>query len=155
MTLADKIVVLKDGQVMQVGAPMDLFNKPANEFVAGFLGSPKMNFFAGSLSQISKDKTKAKFDGGGLSTKLVRLVSTNKQAGDKARLGIRPQHLRLDAKGPLSGRVTLVERLGTETIVELLSTDDTPFRFTSPDVPDLAVGQQARFSFSAEDAHLF
>ena len=45
MTLADKIVVLKDGQIMQVGAPMELFHKPANEFVAGFLGSPKMNFF--------------------------------------------------------------------------------------------------------------
>ena len=44
MTLADKIVVLKDGEVMQVGAPMDLFNYPENKFVAGFLGSPKMNF---------------------------------------------------------------------------------------------------------------
>ena len=49
MTLADKIVVLKAGEVMQVGAPMDLFNKPANEFVAGFLGSPTMNFFQGTL----------------------------------------------------------------------------------------------------------
>jgi len=155
MTLADKIVVLKDGQVMQVGAPMDLFNHPANEFVAGFLGSPKMNFFEGALSQISKDKTKAKFDGNGLSTKLVRLVSTDKQAGTKARLGIRPQHLRLDPKGPLSGRVTLVERLGTETIVELVSDDNTPFRFTSPDVPDLVIGGEARFSFNPEDAHLF
>ena len=47
MTLADKIVVLKDGEIMQVGSPMELFNTPANEFVAGFLGSPKMNFFDG------------------------------------------------------------------------------------------------------------
>ena len=49
MTLADKIVVLKDGEVMQVGAPMELFNYPANKFVAGFLGSPKMNFFESKL----------------------------------------------------------------------------------------------------------
>jgi len=55
MTLADKIVVLKDGQVMQVGAPMELFNHPANEFVAGFLGSPKMNFFEGTLASVSGD----------------------------------------------------------------------------------------------------
>src|SRR6056300_1930913 len=54
MTLADKIVVLKDGEVMQVGAPMDLFNHPANEFVAGFLGSPKMNFFDGTITNVGK-----------------------------------------------------------------------------------------------------
>ena len=102
MTLADKIVVLRDGEVMQVGAPMDLFNNPANEFVAGFLGSPKMNFFDGELTDISKDKTKAKFAGEGLTTPLVRLVSTSKAKGAKARLGIRPQHLRLDDKKPRS-----------------------------------------------------
>lgn len=155
MTLADKIVVLRDGEVMQVGAPMDLFNNPANEFVAGFLGSPKMNFFDGELTDISKDKTKAKFAGEGLTTSLVRLVSISKAKGAKARLGIRPQHLRLDDKGRLTGRVTLVERLGTETIVELVSTGNTPFRFASPEVPELSVGQQARFSFSADHAHLF
>ena len=155
MTLADKIVVLRDGEVMQVGAPMDLFNNPANEFVAGFLGSPKMNFFDGELTDISKDKTKAKFAGEGLTTPLVRLVSTSKAKGAKARLGIRPQHLRLDDKGRLTGRVTLVERLGTETIVELVSTGNTPFRFASPEVPELSVGQQARFSISADHAHLF
>ncbi len=53
MTLADKIVVLKDGEIMQVGSPMDLFNFPDNEFVAGFLGSPKMNFFDGELTDAS------------------------------------------------------------------------------------------------------
>ncbi len=52
MTLADKIVVLKDGEVMQVGTPMDLFNRPVNEFVAGFLGSPKMNFLTASYPEL-------------------------------------------------------------------------------------------------------
>ena len=155
MTLADKIVVLKDGEVMQVGAPMELFTNPANEFVAGFLGSPKMNFFAGTITEVSKDKTKAKFSGGGLDTKLVRLVSTEKTKDTQARLGIRPQHLRLDNKGPLAGRVTLVERLGTETIVELVNKEDTPFRFASPEVPELTIGQDVRFSFDADHAHLF
>ena len=65
MTLADKIVVLKDGVVMQVGAPMDLFNDPGNEFVASFLGSPKMNFFGGKLTGLSESGETAGFEGVG------------------------------------------------------------------------------------------
>ena len=76
MTLADKIVVLKDGEVMQVGAPMDLFHNPANEFVAGFLGSPKMNFFEGVLSGATENQ--GSFSGEGLAIDGVRLVSTRK-----------------------------------------------------------------------------
>ena len=155
MTLADKIVVLKDGEVMQVGAPMELFNKPKNEFVASFLGSPKMNLFDGKITDINKDRTKAKFEGADVKTNLIRLVSAEKTEGQNARLGIRPQHLRLDDKGPLTGRVNLVERLGTETIVELVSANDRPFCYASADATDLTVGQTAQFSFTPALAHLF
>ncbi|MGC6517181.1 MAG: ABC transporter ATP-binding protein [Candidatus Puniceispirillaceae bacterium] len=153
MTLADKIVVLKDGEVMQVGAPLELFNHPANEFVAGFLGSPKMNFFDGTLMKTGKDG--AQFEGEGLKTKMIHLVSQDKSAGDTARLGIRPQHLQLDPKGALKGKVTLVERLGTETIVELVTASQTPFRYSSPDSPDVTEGQEVAFSFDPALAHLF
>ena len=153
MTLADKIVVLKDGEVMQVGAPMDLFNMPANEFVAGFLGSPKMNFFDGTIGK-TKDG-QATFAGEGLDTQLVRLVSTEKKAGDAARFGIRPQHMVLDKKGQLKGKITLIERLGTETIIELISAAGTPFRFASPEVPELELGDEVAFSFDASKAHIF
>lgn len=155
MTLADKIVVLKDGEVMQVGTPMDLFNRPVNEFVAGFLGSPKMNFFDGKLSRIAADKTRASFAGEGIEVKDIRLVSKDKKAGIQARIGIRPQHLKPDPNGQLVGKVTLVERLGTETIVELVSKKGTPFRFVSGDVSDLSIGDEARFSFDQSLAHLF
>ena len=74
MTLADKIVVLKDGQVMQVGSPMDLFNAPQNEFVAGFLGSPKMNFFDGNLSKVTKNGLTGSFVGEGLTANSIRLT---------------------------------------------------------------------------------
>ena len=153
MTLADKIVVLKDGVVMQVGAPMDLFHKPDNEFVAGFLGSPKMNFFDGTLSAIG-DGT-ADFKGEGLSCKDVRLVSSEKVKGDGVRLGIRPQHMVIDPKGQLKGEVTLVERLGTETIVELISSEGTVFRFASADSPDISIGDKVAFTFDQSKAHLF
>ncbi|MEN8894500.1 MAG: ABC transporter ATP-binding protein [Yoonia sp.] len=155
MTLADKIVVLKAGEVMQVGSPMELFNEPGNEFVAGFLGSPKMNFFEGTLSKVAKNGVTAGFEGQGIKATGLRLVSTTKTAGDSAVIGIRPQHLVLDAKGPIVGIVVLVERLGTETVVELRTEDDVQFRFASPENLDLSAGATARFSFDKSKAHLF
>ncbi len=156
MTLADKIVVLKDGVVMQVGSPMDLFNNPANEFVAGFLGSPKMNFFEGELVNVSPNKTHAAFKGQDFETSNpVRLVSTEKGDGSSARFGVRPQHMSLDPNGILEGSVTLVERLGTETVVELMTKSQTQFRFASPENLDLNAGDIARFNFTTEKAHIF
>ena len=152
MTLADKIVVLKDGHVMQVGSPLELFNKPANEFVAGFLGAPKMNFFDGKLIEIKNQK--GKFQSKTLEKGGIRLV-TKKARGDSIRLGIRPQHLKLDKNGPIEGTVTMVERLGTETVVELLTLENLPFRFVSSEVVNLSVGERAGFNFKQEMAHLF
>ncbi|TKT74781.1 ATP-binding cassette domain-containing protein [Aquamicrobium sp. LC103] len=87
MTLADRIVVLNNGHVEQIGAPMQLYNAPANEFVAGFIGSPKMNFI----------------DGG----RLGESVKT---------IGVRPEHLSVDAaKGDWKGTVIHVEHLGADT----------------------------------------
>ena len=149
MTLADKIVVLKAGRVMQVGSPMELFNQPENEFVAGFLGSPKMNFFDGQLVGA------ADFQGNDVSAQGARLVSTDKSAGDSVKLGVRPQHLVIDEQGVLEGNVTLVERLGTETILELLTPGGTLFRFASAESLDVEVGQDLRFSLDAAQAHIF
>ena len=155
MTLADKIVVLKAGEVMQVGAPMDLFNKPANEFVAGFLGSPTMNFFQGTLIGKSETPELGRFSGSGIETGDVRLVSTDKSIGDAVKLGIRPQHLVLDDTGPLEGTVSLVERLGTDTIIELKAADHTLFRFATADSISVAAGDVVRFGYDPEKVHIF
>jgi len=154
MTLADKIVVLKDGEVMQVGSPMDLFNYPANEFVAGFLGSPKMNFFDGVLTG-GAGSDQGGFEGEGLLVDSVRLVGDGATNGSKVRLGIRPQHLVVDANGQLKGTATLVEKLGTETVIELVNDAGTRFRCATPDSLDVTVGQQVSFSFDPAAAHLF
>lgn len=87
MTLADKIVVLRDGSVEQVGSPMELYNNPANQFVAGFLGSPSMNFLHNSIA--------------GAPTGIT--------------IGIRPEHLRIVDDGRISGQITHVEQLGGDT----------------------------------------
>ena len=155
MTLADKIVVLKDGEIMQVGSPMDLFNMPTNEFVAGFLGSPKMNFFDGNLSKVTKNGLTGSFVGEGLTANSIRLTSPEKQAKEKIRLGIRPQHLQIHAKGNLSGKVTLVEKLGTETVVELITENGTPFRYAAAETPNITIGDKLKFKFESNKAHLF
>lgn len=90
MTLADKIVVLRAGRVEQVGSPMELYNNPANTFVAGFIGSPQMNFLRADA--------------------LGETATT---------LGIRPEHLTLAATGDIAAKVSHVEKLGGETLVYL------------------------------------
>tara|TARA_B100000989_G_scaffold124052_1_gene91749 strand:+ start:2074 stop:3132 length:1059 start_codon:yes stop_codon:yes gene_type:complete len=155
MTLADKIVVLKDGEVMQVGAPMELFNYPANKFVAGFLGSPKMNFFESKLILVNSPKTSGKVEFDGHTSNYIRLVSKEKSAGELVHLGIRPQDLKIKDNGAIVGKVTLVERLGTETVVELRSNSGVPFRFASPYTLDLEMGSQVCFTYDREKAHIF
>ena len=155
MTLADKIVVLKDGEIMQVGSPMELFNTPANEFVAGFLGSPKMNFFDGNLSKVTKSGSIGSFAGEGFTASSIRLTSPEKRAEEKILLGIRPQHLQIDVKGNLSGKVTLVEKLGTETVVELITENGTPFRYAAAETPNITTGDKLKFKFESDKAHLF
>ena len=85
----------------------------------------------------------------------MRLVSKDKSKGDKAKLAIRPQHLILDPKGPLKGKVTLVERLGTETVVELLSKNNTKFRFAAAQNMELSNGDEVGFKIDAKCAHIF
>jgi multiple sugar transport system ATP-binding protein len=127
MTLADRIVILRDGQIEQVGSPMELYNNPANRFVAGFIGSPSMNFLDRSVPGQPSGVT----------------------------IGIRPEHLNLVADGPIGGEVTHVERLGGDTnllvktaqgellTVRLFGQNDTP------------VGAQVQLGFDPELAFHF
>ena len=103
MTLADKIVVLRGGVIEQVGAPMDLYRDPDNKFVAGFIGSPAMNF----LSAVVKDGL---VDVPGLETS-VDLPVTLPAEGTAVEIGLRPEHLTLDPKGS-THRIEMTESLG-------------------------------------------
>ena len=71
------------------------------------------------------------------------------------RLGVRPQHLKINEKGNLAGQVTLVEKLGTETVVELITENGTPFRYAAAETPDIAIGDNLKFEFESSRAHLF
>ena len=90
MTLADKIVVLKDGNVEQVGSPMALYHNPVNEFVAGFIGSPKMNFLEAKVSSVNAQDLTVSI--GDQNITLPAIANTCR-VGDNVKVGVRPEHL--------------------------------------------------------------
>ena len=104
MTLADKIVVLKDGEVMQVGAPMELYHNPANLFVAGFLGAPSMNFLPVRVEAQTDDSVTV--SGAQLAPTTVPRQGRSFAIGQPATLGIRPQYLNPSDTGALKGAVS-------------------------------------------------
>ncbi|WP_404927395.1 ABC transporter ATP-binding protein [Mesorhizobium sp. ORM16] len=110
MTMADRIVVMYDGVVQQVGAPLDLYDRPANMFVAGFIGSPGMNFLPASVEK--GGKADAVLSDG---QKLRLPDGLPLREGDAVTVGLRPEHIRLADDGPLQGEVVVVEPLGLST----------------------------------------
>ncbi len=127
MTLADKIVVLRDGIVEQVGSPMELYNNPANRFVAGFLGAPSMNFIS------------AETIGGPTGTTF----------------GIRPEHISIAETGRIEGTVTHVERLGGDTnvLVKIVHRESVTVRLFGQ--YDIDVGAGVRLDFDDANGFLF
>ena len=114
MTLATKIVVLQGGIIEQIGAPMELYYHPRNRFVAGFIGSPKMNFLSVMTTSVRDSGTTLRLPGDGTVT--VPVQPKTLTVGDRATLGIRPEHLRIDANRPtLMCEVLVVEHLGDAT----------------------------------------
>jgi len=111
MTMADKIVVLHGGFIEQIGAPLELYDRPANIFVAGFIGSPAMNFIDGRVEEGVFRTTK------GLILPLPQAVA-EKMGGRDLVYGIRPEHIRASTQG-IEGRVTLVEGTGSEIFTRL------------------------------------
>ncbi|SDG17734.1 ABC transporter ATP-binding protein [Pelagibacterium luteolum] len=118
MTLADKIVVLRDGRVEQVGAPLDLYDDPANRFVAGFVGSPRMNFMAAKVVDTTPGSVTIETDNHG-SARLTLPVRQAFQTGDAVTLGIRPEHFGgPDGDGTrLTVNVDVAEHLGATSFV--------------------------------------
>ena len=115
MTMADRIVVMQAGLVEQVGSPMELYRSPKNLFVAGFIGSPRMNFLPATVTASIPDRTTLLI-AGVLPLTLPALAVT---PGDALTLGVRPEHLILAASAGLSASVQTVEHLGSESYLHL------------------------------------
>jgi len=138
MTLADKIVVLRDGIIEQVGSPVDLYENPDNMFVAGFIGSPKMNFFSADA----------------LATGITNVA---KGAAKTDIVGIRPEHLTVTTKGSaiLSARLDLMENLGEIILAHLVASDGTEFIAKLDPETKVKVGDTVHFTADKARIHLF
>ena len=113
MTMADRIVVLREGRIEQTGSPLDLYNRPANQFVAGFIGSPKMNFMAATISGATPGM---QLTIPGIGELGVPIAPGSTQVGQTVTVGVRPEHIELVDQGvPLS--ITLTEQLGGSTLL--------------------------------------
>ncbi len=157
MTLADRIVVLSAGKIEQVGSPLELYEHPANLFVAGFIGSPRMNFIEARIVQASADHALVQ-----LATKeqiTCKVNAASARAGDQVTLGVRPEHFRLNAgENLIKTAVTFVESLGSTTqaycafpgVEEALTcTLDGQSRVRNGDALSLGVSAQSCYLFDA------
>jgi multiple sugar transport system ATP-binding protein len=155
MTLADRIVVLSAGRVEQVGAPLELYEYPVNLFVAGFIGSPKMNFIGGEIVTASAKEATVRLQSGAVIR--AEVEASKAKSGDKVTLGIRPEHFDIGGKENLiEATVTFVESLGntTHTYLAYPGVEDA----LTCDLGGHAIveaGDQFRVSVPANCCHLF
>ena len=147
MTMADKIVVMQDGNIEQIGTPLDLFDMPANKFVAGFIGSPSMNLLSGTMGAGSVNVGGQAFPAPGKAAA---------SPGQLVTYGIRPEHLDISEKG-FAARIAVIEPTGSETMVVA--------RFGDNDATEITALFRERHAFKpgeiiklmprVENAHLF
>ncbi len=153
MTLADKIVVLRDGVVEQVGSPLDLYYFPKTLFVAGFIGSPKMNLLPATLLSTSKES--AHVEVGDYTFEANVHIQKDMAAGALMTLGIRPEDIHLDEQG-VGVMVEGLERLGTESLLyTTLVRGGQEVLVRVPGTVHVEVGQRLNIRIPAEKCHLF
>ena len=158
MTLADRIVIMKDGFVNQIGTPQELFNKPVNLFVAGFIGMPVMNFFDGCKLLLENGKYYAevrgvKFE---LSDFQQKALKQKEAKPCDIVVGIRPQHISV-GEGELSAKIEVSEMLGSEYNIHARSGDDEVV-MVIPTVglgEDVSMGRVVKFTTQPELIQLF
>jgi len=150
MTLADRIVAMHGGVVQQVGTPLDLYDRPANLFVAGFIGSPGMNFLEGEAVTANGQTSIRLADG-----TVLPVEATSPMAnGAKLTLGVRPEHVTVVNEGGMTATVELMEPTGFGIIVHA-SLHGLPFKLFTLDRAMLAAGPKIQVAFPAEHLHVF
>ena len=148
MTLADRITVMHNGVVQQVDTPDGIYNRPVNRFVAGFLGSPQMNFIDGEIAHAA-----AAFVHGALRVKLDA-ARTRGQGGRKVILGVRPEDVEIGRSADLSGQVALISPLGSEQHVNV-QMGDVELIVRASKEARIAIGDQIGLTIDPRRLHLF
>ncbi len=155
MTLADKLVVLSEGRIMQVGPPLELYRRPANRFVAGFIGSPRMNFLAGEVSGLSGEVVDVRLATGAIVA--VQADPGGANIGDRVTLGVRAEHFSFGAHdNAVEGVVRFVEQLGASSFayIEAKGAEGEVVAQAPADAA-LVAGAHVSLGVAANEAHLF
>ncbi|WP_050467516.1 ABC transporter ATP-binding protein [Herbaspirillum chlorophenolicum] len=155
MTLGDKIVVMHDGRIQQAGTPLELYQHPQNLFVAGFIGSPKMNLLPGTVTHVAPDGLRVEIAGG---AQLHADVATDAaKPGDKVTLGLRAEQIREHAQGSehFNGTVNLVEHLGEANFIYLTLDGGQDIVVRGDGNRDLDIGERLELSADSHAFHVF
>jgi multiple sugar transport system ATP-binding protein len=154
MTMADRIVVLRAGRIEQVGTPLELYHFPANVFVAGFIGSPKMNLTPAKLKSTGAEGAIVILPGG--REIAIPVDATNAAVpGSDVTLGLRPEQISIAEDGPLSGQVAVVEHLGGETLVYVDVGNKLLVTVKTAGNAPVQVGSNVRLAVVTTEANLF
>ena len=151
ITMADRIVVMSKGRIEQVGTPLEIYNRPVSQFVAGFFGTPTMNFVEGT---VELSGSAPRFRAPGLEQTLPDAVPAA-LAGGKVVLGVRSEHVLLDDGAALKGTVQLTEPLGDLTLVHFDYGQATPLVAKTAPTTTLKPGSSLSFRFAPDSCHLF
>jgi multiple sugar transport system ATP-binding protein len=158
MTLGDRVVVMRDGRVQQVGDPMELYNEPANRFVAGFIGSPAMNFVPVRITA-ENGSLWAECEDLRVKVPAAAVSRLSRYAGKDAMLGVRPEDLRI-ANGAdtedlsFDVAIEVVERLGSEILLDVVAGSTTMVASVEPTVA-AKVHERLRFAINPDRMHFF
>lgn len=148
MTMADKIVVMRDGRIEQIGSPLELYDNPVNTFVGGFIGSPSMNFIHGSISSDASGKNFVSDSG------LILPVNEEAaEAGQRVVYGIRPEHISVGNEG-VSLNVVVTEPTGSETQIFAKSGNDLIDAVVKERI-SAKQGEEIKFVIDPQNVHLF
>jgi multiple sugar transport system ATP-binding protein len=150
MTMGDKIVVMRDGRIEQAGSPLELYDHPANQFVAGFIGSPAMNFLRGTLRRGGGAARVELSDG----TLLDAPAGSTGSDGQAVILGTRPEHLTLAAAGGIAAQVVVMEPTGMDTFIACRHGAEE-FSAVFRERHDFAPGTTIHLQPDLKRAHLF
>ncbi|WP_108261274.1 ABC transporter ATP-binding protein [Mangrovicoccus ximenensis] len=154
MTLADKIVVLRAGQVEQAGTPLDLYDDPDNAFIAGFIGSPQMNMLGATVEAADGGRVRLRLDGIAAEPFEMPLAAPP-APGDRVTLGIRPEHLSTTGAVRMDLVLEIVEHLGSESLVHARSGTGPRLVMRLPDSRGLRTGLPVAAGFDPARAFLF
>jgi multiple sugar transport system ATP-binding protein len=150
MTMGDKIVVMRDGRIEQTGSPLDLYDHPANQFVAGFIGSPAMNFLPGTLRR-SGGGVRVEFSDG---TQLDAPPGSGGEDGQPVIFGTRPEHLTLVDAGGIAAHVVVMEPTGMDTFIACRH-EGVELSAVFRERHDFAPGSTIHLQPDLQRAHLF